>query len=116
MYSFFKILKKIESAGCFIRTQFHIYCPGCGGTRATESLFRLKITESLHYNPLIILLLLDFMIIFVLKIIENKNGTTKNYQIRIVLHSLLLIAIGAVFLCRNYMLLYKGIDFLGDFS
>jgi hypothetical protein len=38
---------------CVIFTHFHVYCPGCGGTRAVLSLCRGKILESLWYHPLV---------------------------------------------------------------
>ena len=35
---------------CIFQILFHIDCPGCGLTRATISLFKGNIKESLHYN------------------------------------------------------------------
>lgn len=42
---------------CFFHTITGLFCPGCGGTRAMEAIFNLKIYQALRYNALIILLL-----------------------------------------------------------
>ena len=39
---------------CALLETFHIYCPGCGGTRALFALFHFDILSSLRYNPILI--------------------------------------------------------------
>jgi len=113
----FDLLELIENAGCIIKSHFHIYCPGCGGTRALEALLRLHIRESFYYNPLVILFLLDILIMLFLKIIESRHpNSDKHYKIRLVVHSLFLIFLVFFFLYRNYLLIYQKIDLIGDFS
>lgn len=111
----FELLERVEDAGCLIRSKFHIYCPGCGGTRSIEALLKLKLAESLHYNPLVLFFIVDLLVIAIVKAIERKNKNIRYNNIRIIVHSLFLLSIVVVFLYRNYMLLYKGIDLLGDF-
>jgi Protein of unknown function (DUF2752) len=41
---------------CPVFQYLHIYCPGCGATRALAALLHLRIAEALHYNALVVLL------------------------------------------------------------
>jgi hypothetical protein len=41
---------------CPIFRYLHVYCPGCGATRALAALLHLRIEEALHYNALVVLL------------------------------------------------------------
>src|SRR5260370_40524164 len=41
---------------CPIYRYLHVYCPGCGATRALAALLHLRIAEALHYNALVVLL------------------------------------------------------------
>ena len=36
--------------GCLLQDAFHLYCPGCGGTRAIRSLARGDIIRALYYH------------------------------------------------------------------
>ena len=42
---------------CPIFRLTHLYCPGCGATRALAALLHGRLTEALHYNALLVLLL-----------------------------------------------------------
>ena len=42
---------------CPIFRLTHLYCPGCGATRALAALLHGRLTEALHYNALPVLLL-----------------------------------------------------------
>jgi hypothetical protein len=41
---------------CPVFRYLHVYCPGCGATRALAALLHGRIAEALHYNALVVLL------------------------------------------------------------
>jgi hypothetical protein len=40
---------------CPVFFWLHIYCPGCGGTRALAALLHGKLNEALHWNAMVVL-------------------------------------------------------------
>jgi Protein of unknown function (DUF2752) len=42
---------------CPIFIWLHIYCPGCGGTRALAALLHGRLGDAMHWNALVVLLL-----------------------------------------------------------
>jgi hypothetical protein len=44
-------------------TLLHIYCPGCGGTRALAALLHGRLYDAMHWNALVVLLL-PFAVVF----------------------------------------------------
>jgi hypothetical protein len=63
----FAVYYYLQSTGritffCFWDRFFHIYCPGCGGTRAIEALVHGDILMSLWYHPLVIYATVIFVI------------------------------------------------------
>jgi hypothetical protein len=42
---------------CPIFFWLHIYCPGCGGTRALAALLHGKLIEAMHWNAMLVLFL-----------------------------------------------------------
>lgn len=41
------------NVGCFVFTRFHIYCPGCGGTRAFYYMVHGHLLKSIIMNPFV---------------------------------------------------------------
>jgi hypothetical protein len=48
---------------CPVFTWLHIYCPGCGGTRAMAALLHGRVNEAIHWNVFAVVLL-PFALIF----------------------------------------------------
>jgi hypothetical protein len=42
---------------CPVYRYLHLYCPGCGSTRALSALLHGRVFEATHYNPLFVALL-----------------------------------------------------------
>ena len=42
---------------CPVFRYLHMYCPGCGATRALYALFHGRLVEALHYNVFVVLVL-----------------------------------------------------------
>lgn len=98
---------------CEAVTMLHIYCPGCGGTRAFQALLSFDILESLRLNPIALNLAVGFiayeiyMTVFLFKKTERRVFFGKR------IFWVTLVAWGIYFLVRN-ILLFCGIDLIGD--
>lgn len=101
---------------CVIRDSLNVYCPGCGGTRAINELMKLKIINSLTYNPMPILFLIDFIIMGVSLVYERKETKYNQKNFRFNLNIYLLIFLVAYTVMRNVLFIFFGIDMLGDLS
>lgn len=103
--------------GCFIKKLFHIYCPGCGGTRALSSMIRLDIMSSLRQNPLVLFLLsvvLYYDAINIGATITGREPSEKTKKLAAVLSYIFMISVIAYFVIRNTALIFFRIDPLSD--
>lgn len=106
----------LPTGPCILHDVLHIYCPGCGGTRAVMELLRGHILKSLWYNPAVVLggLLIAYYELGVFYTLVKKNG--KRYYIAngwpVYLY-VILIFIYAIL--RDILLLGFQIDVLHDF-
>ena len=103
--------------GCAMKQVFHLYCPGCGGTRAVNSLLHFDIVRSFLYNPLILYMagvaaFYFFKAIYLL--IKDKGNTILSLDLR-VLWAFLWIMLG-FFVLRNILLVFFGIDYMGELA
>jgi hypothetical protein len=60
---------------CPIYAALHLECPGCGGTRALAALLHGRLSEAIHLNALITLLLpfaLSYGIVCYWRLLRNK--------------------------------------------
>jgi uncharacterized protein DUF2752 len=49
---------------CPVFRYLHVYCPGCGATRALAALLHARVAEALHFNALVVLLVLVLLAYF----------------------------------------------------
>lgn len=104
-----------ELIKCPFKYSFHMYCPGCGGSRSLSALLSFDVVRSFILFPalpLTVIILADLFLRALISFIKNDERYIKNFKIN------LLIIIPAViilnFFVRNILLLY-GIDLIGDF-
>ena len=99
---------------CRISESFHIYCPGCGGSRAVFALCKGQILQSIRYFfpvPLAALCLLLSDIRMVLFLMGKGRFPSRRFG-----YTCIILCIACVMLqciLRN-LLLFCGIDLLGD--
>lgn len=116
LYEFLQKILTTFSDECYFRTHWKLYCPGCGGTRALLALAQGNIIQSLKYNPITLLFLLDIFVTTILCIVEKRSKKYSTAKIRMIINSAFLIFIVIFSVVRNYMLYGLGIDVLGDFK
>lgn len=102
---------------CGLKSFFHLYCPGCGGTRALEHLLHFHLVESLLCNPLV--LFMAFSLIYywtktLIELIRQRGDAFFSIHLGF-LWAFLVIMVG-FFLIRNFLLLEFGIDYLGELA
>ena len=104
-----------DIVGCTMKHMFHIYCPGCGGSRSLVFLFKLRLISAMRaYPPMFFLLffLFDIDIRAALSIIKDDRKYIDSFK----LNSLIIIPIVIMchFIIRNILLIKFGVDPLGD--
>ena len=102
---------------CGLKTFFHLYCPGCGGTHALEELLRFHLVESFLYNPLVLYMagcLLYYYVKFAVQLIRQRG----NACFSIYLGFLWVFLIIMILFCivRNILLVRCGTDYLGELA
>jgi hypothetical protein len=61
---------------CPIYAALHLECPGCGGTRALAALLHGRLSEAIHLNALITLLLpfaLGYVVVCYWRLLRNES-------------------------------------------
>ena len=112
-----ELIHKFFASECFIRTYFHIYCPGCGGSRAAIALLEGDLIQSIKYNPLTLLFIVDVFLMTLLDVAKLiSKGNIVFPKIRKYCNVTVLVFTALYFVLRNYFWLVHGIDWLGDFS
>lgn len=86
------LLEKIKYV-CPFRKLFHIWCPGCGGTRMVKAIFHLEFYQAFRYNPLLFILLIMglFYLLYMLIIYYKEKIVIKPSNKSIVFFIILLV-------------------------
>lgn len=97
---------------CLFAATSHLYCPGCGCTRALEALFRLDLPASLAANPMVLWLLgtlIYYEVVFFLSAFGRRPVRVSSRPA--VVFAFALLGYTAL---RDLLLVFCGIDPLGD--
>ena len=99
---------------CLLHDFLHLYCPGCGGTRAVVALLRGQIVHSLRCNPLSAYLAVGYLALDIRIAVAIVRG--ESYAIRVPMWYLWVMLILAILHCvvRNVLMITIGYDYLGD--
>ena len=119
VFSYYPIDNLAQEGHCNFSQQFHLYCPGCGGTRAVESLLHGHVITSFMQNPVPVYAILLFLRIWI-ALFHNTFFCKIQSKLWIVLYSweawgILFVVVGN-FIIRNLLLVFFGWDYLGDMT
>jgi len=117
---FFFLFSRLRAAGvpivtCPLHDLARLYCPFCGGSRATLSLLRLDFPTAFRVNPAVLLSLPVFLFFYVRALISFFSGKSFSFRIPRGWAIALICLFAAFFLLRNVLLVGFGIDPAGDF-
>lgn len=104
----------IMDGECKFQSLFHLYCPGCGGSRSLKAFLSFDFLKSfILYPPLIIsfICILCFDIRFLINI-RKSNSKKASLHLYFIL---IPVSIILTFIIRNLLLICFGIDTVGDF-
>ena len=108
------VVENGPSYTCIFQKLFNFYCPACGGTRSLGYLFKLDIKNAfISYPPIFVGIFLILYFDILLLISFKKDTLSPLFKFKFFEVLLIPISIILTFLIRN-VLLYFGIDFLGD--
>lgn len=102
---------------CVLHDVFHLYCPGCGGTRALFALLEGRPLRSFLYNPAI---LLGLCLLLYYHFRAGMALMKKDYAVYTRISKKPAAAFPFVLLgfavLRNVLLCFFGVDFLGELA
>ena len=101
---------------CGLKAYFHLYCPGCGGTRALDAFLHGNFLHSFCLHPTIMYLFAFFLSYYIPTILHLSGITQKPIYHKTYLYILigLLVLIILFFIGRNLLLVYAGYDYIGE--
>ncbi|MCR4716111.1 MAG: DUF2752 domain-containing protein [Lachnospiraceae bacterium] len=102
---------------CLLNEKWHLYCPGCGGTRAFHLMLHGRIIESLEYNAFVVPAFAFILYYFIgVTLAVWSKGTKIYFHLRKwMLVVTILILIWLTF-GRNLCAIYLGYDPIGDIA
>lgn len=107
---------------CPAEALLHLYCPGCGGSRAARALLSLDVGASLVCNPTVAALVLALLVYDGIAAASLVCGSDEIYRTalfrrlrKVVVWTVAVVFVGQ-FLVRNILLVVWQIDPLGDLA
>lgn len=101
-------------SACPMHDLWHIYCPGCGGTRAMIALLRGQLLHSLACNPLSAYAVVGFMVYDIRAAVAIARDERRVLHLKAWYFWAMLAITVVFFILRNVLLIRFGIDYLGD--
>ena len=102
------------SVGCPVKRALHLYCPGCGGTRAVGALLRGDLLTSVRSNPVVMWGLVLCIWQYIRTVSSYIRRDRACFSIPAWSWISLIAVILGVFVVRNLLLVFAGYDYLGD--
>ena len=110
-------LFSVDAYKCLFKEFFHIYCPGCGGTRSLAAMLEFDFYTAFQCYPpmaLISFFYVDLNLRAVMSVIKDDEKEFSGFN----MNWLILIPVVIIlnFIIRNILLLGFGFDYLGDLT
>ena len=68
--------------GCFLYEKYHLYCPGCGGTRAVRALLKGQLLKSFLYHPVVLYTAVIYILFLFSNIFYRLSLTKRAFLLR----------------------------------
>lgn len=101
---------------CIMHDFMHLYCPGCGGTRAVDAFLHGKVLQSVLYHPVVVYIVLGLGYYYLFggyTFFLKRNGKVY-YRFSFWWLYGMVFVILAYWIGRNILLVKFHIDFLND--
>lgn len=105
-----KLIKQGIIRGCPVWTYLHLYCPGCGGSRAVHELLSGHLLQSFRYHPIVLYVAVIYVVFMVSNTLQIVSGSRiKGVRFHNWYLYGALILIGVNWIVKNVLLLIWGI-------
>lgn len=103
-------------SGCWVHDFLFLYCPLCGGTRATGALARFDIAEAFRYNAAVVIFAFLFLIVDIVLLVRLLRKKEKWWSIPLWCWLAVVGLFAGYTVLRNVLMIFWGIDPVGDLA
>lgn len=105
-----------DGKSCMLKAIFHLYCPGCGGSRAMDAFLHGRFLQSFIIHPFVMYVFVFFLTYYIPSCLYFTGIRKKpiNYWFYMYLLYGLLGIVILFFVVRILLLVYGGYDYLGE--